>query len=92
MGEFARLLFRYYLLEFTTFSRIYGAYAFFSSAIFWLYYSALVFLLGAEVAYHVKQSRWNARRLFNRIATSDVQTTNGKAIEVKAETPNVSVR
>lgn len=85
LWELARLVFRFYLLEFTTFSRIYGAYAFFASAIFWLYYSALVFLLGAEVAYHVKQSRWNARRLFNRIATSEVAPSNGKQIRVTAE-------
>ena len=85
LWELARLIFRFYLLEFTTFSRIYGAYAFFASAIFWLYYSALVFLLGAEVAYHVKQSRWNARRLFNRIATSDIVPSNGKRIRVTAK-------
>jgi membrane protein len=82
LWELARLIFRFYLFEFTTFSRIYGAYAFFASAVFWLYYSALVFLLGAEVAYHVKQSRWNARRLFNKIATSDVASTNGSDVEV----------
>ncbi|HVK38421.1 MAG TPA: YihY/virulence factor BrkB family protein [Candidatus Kapabacteria bacterium] len=85
LWELARLVFRFYLGEFTTFSRIYGAYAFFASAIFWLYYSALVFLLGAEVAYHVKQSRWNARRLFNRIATSKVVESDGAAIRVTAE-------
>jgi membrane protein len=85
LWELARLVFRFYLGEFTTFSRIYGAYAFFASAIFWLYYSALVFLLGAEVAYHVKQSRWNARRLFNRIATSEVEKPNGKTIKVTTE-------
>lgn len=86
LWELARLIFRYYLLEFTTFSRVYGAYAFFASAIFWLYYSALVFLLGAEVAYHVKQSRWNARRLFNRIATSQVARTNGRDVGVETKT------
>jgi membrane protein len=86
LWELARLVFRLYLIEFTTFSRIYGAYAFFASAVFWLYYSALVFLLGAEVAYHVKQSRWNARRLFNRIATSELAKTNGQAaVEMTVE-------
>lgn len=68
----ARYVFSFYLAEFTTFSRVYGVYAFFAAAAFWLYYSSLVFLIGAEVAYHIKQSRWNARRLFNRISTNGV--------------------
>jgi membrane protein len=85
LWELARLVFRFYLGQFTTFSRVYGAYAFFASSVFWLYYSALVFLLGAEIAYHVKQSRWNARRLFNRIATSEVMKENGKGVEVTAK-------
>lgn len=68
LWELAREAFGLYLAEFTTLSRIYGAYAFFAATAFWLYYSALVFMIGAEVAYHVKQSRWNARRLFNRIS------------------------
>ena len=68
LWEFARYVFSFYLTEFRTFSRIYGAYAYFAAAAFWIYYSSLVFLIGAEVAYHVKQSRWNARRLFNKIS------------------------
>jgi membrane protein len=64
----ARYIFSFYLTEFGTLGRIYGTYAFFAAAALWLYFSALVFLIGAEVAYHVKQSRWNARRLFNKIS------------------------
>ncbi len=71
LWELAREVFGFYLTEFTTFSRVYGAYAFFAATAFWLYYSALVFMIGAEVAYHIKQSRWNARRLFNRIGTDE---------------------
>lgn len=70
LWEIARQVFGFYLMEFKTFARIYGAYAFFATAAIWIYYSALVFLIAAEVAYHVKQSRWNARRLFNRIAVN----------------------
>jgi membrane protein len=73
----ARWVFSFYLSEFTTFSRVYGAYAFFAAAAFWLYYSSLVFLIGAEVAYHIKQSRWNARRLFNKISTNGVKRKDG---------------
>lgn len=64
----ARLVFSFYLAEFRTFSRVYGAYAFFAASAFWVYYAALVFLIGAEVAYQVKQSTWNARRTFHRVA------------------------
>jgi membrane protein len=76
----ARLIFTFYLSEFRTFSRIYGAYAFAVAGAFWIYYTALVFLIGAEVAYHVKQSAWNARRTFYRIAT---KTAKEKPAEVK---------
>ncbi len=68
LWQIARYIFSFYLAEFGTFSRIYGAYTFFAITAFWLYYSALVFLIAAEVAYHIKQSRWNARKLFNRIS------------------------
>lgn len=64
----ARLVFGIYLEEFRTFSRVYGAYAFLAAGAFWIYYTALVFLIGAEVAYHIRQSAWNARRTFHRIA------------------------
>ncbi len=68
LWEMARFTFGFYVTEFGTLGRIYGAYAFFAAAALWIYFSALVFLIGAEVAYHIKQSRWNARRIFNRIS------------------------
>ena len=64
----ARLAFSFYLAEFKTLSRIYGYYAIFVASAFWIYYTALVFLIGAEVAYQVRQSTWNARRTFHKIA------------------------
>ncbi|MBL7988882.1 MAG: YihY/virulence factor BrkB family protein [Chlorobi bacterium] len=67
LWEVARQVFAFYLMEFRTFGKIYGTYAFLAAAAIWIYYSALVFLIGAEVAYHLKQSRWNARRQFNRM-------------------------
>jgi uncharacterized BrkB/YihY/UPF0761 family membrane protein len=38
-----------YLSNFTTFSRIYGAYALGIVVAFWIYYTAAVFILGAEI-------------------------------------------
>jgi membrane protein len=45
----AKVLFGIYLSNFTTFSRIYGAYALGIVVAFWIYYSAAVFILGAEI-------------------------------------------
>jgi len=46
----AKVLFGIYLSKFTTFSRIYGAYALGIVVAFWIYYSSAVFILGAEIA------------------------------------------
>jgi len=45
----AKILFGVYLSNFTTFSRIYGAYALGIVVAFWIYYTAAVFILGAEI-------------------------------------------
>ena len=45
----AKILFGMYLSNFTTFSRIYGAYALGIVVAFWIYYTAAVFILGAEI-------------------------------------------
>ncbi len=45
----AKVLFGIYLSNFTTFSRIYGAYALGIVVAFWIYYTAAVFILGAEI-------------------------------------------
>jgi membrane protein len=45
----AKIIFGLYLSTFTTFSRIYGAYAFVIVVAFWIYYTSAVFIVGAEV-------------------------------------------
>lgn len=45
----AKLIFGMYLSSFTTFSRIYGAYALGVVVAFWIYYTAVVFIIGAEI-------------------------------------------
>ena len=45
----AKIIFGVYLSTFTTFSRIYGAYAFVIVIAFWIYYTSAVFIVGAEV-------------------------------------------
>jgi len=46
----AKVLFGLYLTSFKTFSRIYGAYALGVVVAFWIYYSGVVFIIGAEIA------------------------------------------
>jgi len=45
----AELLFGYFLVNFASFKRIYGAYVFIIVVVFWIYYSAVVFILGASI-------------------------------------------
>ncbi|MCH7721744.1 MAG: YihY/virulence factor BrkB family protein [Bacteroidetes bacterium] len=45
----AKVLFGMYLANFKTFSRIYGAYALGIVVAFWIYYTAVVFIIGAEI-------------------------------------------
>jgi membrane protein len=45
----AKVLFGMYLTSFTTFSRIYGAYALAVVVAFWIFYTAVVFIIGAEI-------------------------------------------
>jgi len=45
----AKVLFGYYLTQFQTFPRIYGAYALGVVVAFWIYYTAVVFIIGAEI-------------------------------------------
>lgn len=73
LWELARWVFGIYITEFGSLGRIYGTYAFFAAAALWIYLSSLLLLFGAEVAYHVKQSRWNARRTFDRAAGVEVK-------------------
>ncbi len=49
LWEGAKQGFGYYLHHFTTFGRIYGTYALFVVVAFWIYYSSIVFIIGAEI-------------------------------------------
>lgn len=44
-----KILFGYYLSNFGTWGRIYGAYALLVVIAFWIYYTAAVFIIGAEI-------------------------------------------
>ncbi len=51
LWEAAKQLFGYYLYNFAAFNRIYGAYALVVVVAFWIYYSSVVFIIGAEIGF-----------------------------------------
>ncbi len=50
MWETAKQIFGYYIYHFGTIGKIYGTYAFLVVVAFWIYYSSIVFIIGAEIA------------------------------------------
>ena len=49
LWEAAKQIFGYYIRHFTTLGRIYGTYSIFVVVAFWIYYSSVVFIIGAEI-------------------------------------------
>lgn len=49
MWEVAKQIFGFYITNFATLKMIYGAYALAVVSAFWIYYTAIVFILGAEI-------------------------------------------
>lgn len=49
LWEAAKQLFGFYLYNYASFGKIYGAYALIVVVAFWIYYSSVVFIIGAEV-------------------------------------------
>ncbi len=56
----AQQLFGFYVTHFLTMKRIYGTYALFVAVGFWIYYSAIVFIIGAEIGQLYKERRTGA--------------------------------
>jgi membrane protein len=54
LWEGAKHVFGYYLYHFATYGKVYGAYALVIVVAFWIYYSSMVFIMGAEMGklYH----------------------------------------
>jgi membrane protein len=49
MWELLKMLFTFYLVNFSNFTAVYGAYAALVAVIFWIYYSSFTFVMGAEI-------------------------------------------
>jgi len=61
----AEMLFGYFLVNFAAFNRIYGAYVFIIVVIFWIYYSAIVFLLGAQIGQLYRERKELIRQTYS---------------------------
>ncbi len=55
--EALKYLFIFYLVSFANYQRVYGTYAAIVAVIFWLYYSSLTFVIGAEMGQLYKEKK-----------------------------------
>jgi len=55
--EALKYLFIFYLVSFANYQRVYGTYAAIVAVIFWLYYSSLTFVIGAETGQLYKEKK-----------------------------------
>jgi membrane protein len=57
LWEILKFVFTMYLVNFSNFARVYGAYAAIVAVIFWIYYSSTTFVIGAEIGqlYHERK-------------------------------------
>ncbi len=60
LWEAAKQGFGFYLHHFTTFGRIYGTYALVVVVAFWIYYSSIVFIIGAEIGRLYSEKKYSA--------------------------------
>lgn len=70
-----KVLFGYYLANFQTWGKIYGAYALVIVIAFWIYYTAAVFIIGAEIG------KLFDERLKERLAQKSIKTPNVSPIK-----------
>jgi membrane protein len=57
LSESLKFLFLIYMISFANYQRVYGAYAAIVAIIFWLYYSSLTFVIGAETGQLYKEKK-----------------------------------
>jgi len=65
LWELARVLFGYYVRNFLSVSKVYGAFVLIVVIIFWLFYSSMIFIIGAEIAQLYRVRKIN-RQLVDR--------------------------
>ena len=57
LSETIKVVFIMYLVSFANYQKVYGAYAAIVAVIFWLYYSSLTFVIGAEIGQLYKEKK-----------------------------------
>ena len=57
LWEIAKQVFGYYITHFASIQRIYGAYVLMVVVAFWIYYSSIIFILGAEIGQLYRERR-----------------------------------
>jgi len=57
LWEAAKQVFGFYITHFASIQRIYGAYVLMAVVAFWIYYSSLIFVLGAEIGQLYRERR-----------------------------------
>jgi membrane protein len=62
LWEAAKQLFGFYLHNYAAFGKIYGAYALIVVVAFWIYYSSVVFIIGAEIGRLFYQRQYQRNR------------------------------
>jgi len=55
--EVAKILFDVYISNYTDYSKVYGSFGTLVVAVFWIYYSAFILLLGAEIGWAFDERR-----------------------------------
>lgn len=63
LWELAKQAFGYYITNFASLKRIYGTYVLFVVVVFWIYYSSIIFILGAEIGqlYRERREMWKGK-------------------------------
>lgn len=69
LWEIARQVFGYYISNIPSINRIYGAYAFVVVVALWIYYSSILFILGAEIG-----QLYRERLLIKKMEAEDEET------------------
>ncbi len=66
--EAAKLLFEIYVRNYTNYTKIYGSFGTLAIAVFWIYYSSFILLLGAEIgcAFDEKKKKSDFLNLFKK--------------------------
>jgi len=57
LWELAKQAFGYYITNFASLKRIYGTYVLLVVVVFWIYYSSIIFILGAEIGQLYRERR-----------------------------------